>query len=106
MRSIVLLAGVLAALIPLSALANEWDRETVNDVVRKVKAGEMVDMSLAYPVQQTQAVWVTTPSFQYLIDIRAKTCYIRAAGSGLAEASCRSLKTGYPIIAPIIDWEK
>jgi len=101
-----LFAAVLVCLFPLSAIANEWDREAVNEVVKKVKAGELVDMSLSYPAQQTQAVWITAPSFQYLIDIRAKTCYIRASGSGLAEAPCRSLKAGYPIIAPIIDWEK
>ena len=103
-------AAVMAVLLllaaPLSALATEWAREDVNTVAEKVRAGQGVDMGMDYPVDKTQSVWFTTPSFHYLIDIRAKLCFIRSIGGGITSVPCRALKEGYPLMAPIITWEK
>ena len=105
-KKLVLLTVTQVLLLSFAAHANDWTKEDVKDVSKKVKAGEMVDMSKNYPAELTQAVWISTPTFQYLIDIRAKSCYIRASGTGLTSTSCKALKTGYPLFAPIIDWEK
>jgi hypothetical protein len=97
---------VLVLLAPLTLHATDWTREDVKNVMEKIHEGKLVDVRRDYPLEETQAVWFSTPTFQYLIDIRAKLCFIRSAGEAIAQVPCKALREGYPLMAPIIDWEK
>ncbi len=100
-----LLAIAHVLVLSFAVHAGDLTKEDVNDVVKKISAGKMVDINQTYPPEQTQVVWISMPSFQYMIDVRAKMCFIHAFGTSIAPVSCKALKTGYPLIAPIIDWE-
>jgi hypothetical protein len=103
---LVLLVAAQVLSAPLTLHATDWTPDDVKTVVEKVRAGKLVDLRKDYPLEETQAVWFSTPTFQYLIDIRAKLCFIRSAGEAIAQVPCKALKEGYPLMAPIINWEK
>ena len=92
-------------------MAADWDRKTAGDAVDKMKAGKQrVDMRNDYPEDQVHLVsFDVAPKLNYLIDAKARLCYMRwTAGPNAVSMTlvpCRHLKDGYPLITPIIDWE-
>ena len=71
-----------------------------------------VDLRNDYPEDQIHLISfdVAPGKLNYLIDAKARLCYFRwtatANAVSMTQVPCRSLKEGYPIMAPIIDWEK
>ncbi len=105
MKKLALLLIAQFLFLSFTAYANELTKDEVNDIVKRIKTGSTVDIHTTYPPEQTQVIWISMPSFQYLIDIRAKLCFIHHFGTSIATVPCKSLKSGYPLLAPIIDWE-
>ncbi len=113
MKKIVVFICVMTIVTSTVVFAGDLNQKTVSDVVEKIKAGKKVSALESYPSDQTQIFtfgqeWPGRLSIYYYIDMRAKLCFV---GTGLAAGSispvpCKSLKDGYPLIAPIIDWEK
>lgn len=85
-----------------------WDSSDVNDIVKKIKAGESFNESGMY--SDTQVVSFTAAGIIYYIDVKAKLCFGRTPGGSSADTiilvPCKSIKDGYPLFAPIITWEK
>ena len=112
MKKIVLFSFAIIALVTFSAVAADWDHKTVGDAVDRMKAGKhRVDMRNDYPEEKVHLISfdVVPGKLNYLIDAKAHNCYFRwTAGPSavsMVEVSCKTIKDGYPIMAPIIDWE-
>jgi len=98
---LLLLAPVLAA-----AQAPElWTHEQVQALAQKAREGQSFDEGRLYPPGGIQiAGFEVEPGVQYIIDLRARLCYFRARQS-VTLVPCKSVKSGYPLLAPLITWE-
>ena len=105
MKKIVWLAVVQLLLLSFAAFADDLTKDEVNDIVMRMKSGKAIDIHTTYPAESTQVLWISMPSFQYMIDIRAKLCFVQHFGTSIAPVPCKSLKSGYPLLAPIMNWE-
>ncbi len=85
-----------------------WDSSDVNDIVKKIKAGESFNESGNF--DGPQIVSFNVGGIIYSIDIKAKLCYGKSLGGQSADTiilvPCKAIKDGYPLFAPIITWEK
>jgi len=113
MKKIIVLAAATLALLSSVSLAADWDHRTAGEALDKIKAGKTrVDLRNDYPEDQVHLVSfdVAPNKLNYLIDVKARLCYLRwTAGPNavsMTQVPCKSVKEGYPIMAPIIDWEK
>ncbi len=114
MKKIAVIAGLMVFIVVAGAYAGDLNQKTVNEIVEKTKAGKKVSQDETYPADQTQVFTFSQrwPGvlMAYYIDMRAKLCfsatYAGTTITGLAPIPCKSLKDGYPLVAPIIDWEK
>src|SRR5512137_2927360 len=112
MKKTAFLAALVLVLAAATAIAADWDHRTAGEAVDKMKAGKhRVDVRNDYPEDQVHLIsFDVTPKLNYLIDAKARLCYFRwTAGPNavsMTPVPCRAVKEGYPIMAPIIDWEK
>jgi len=113
MKKTSILAVAALAFISTAAYAADWDHKTVGDAVDRMKSGKhRVDLRNDYPEEKVHLISfdVVPGKLNYLIDAKARTCYFRwTAGSSavsMVEVSCKVIKDGYPLMAPIIDWEQ
>jgi hypothetical protein len=112
MKRTILLAMLMLALAAPAAYSADWDHKTVGDAVDRMKAGKhRVDLRNDYPEEKVHLISfdVVPGKLNYLIDAKAHNCYFRwtagASAVSMVEVSCKSIKDGYPLMAPIIDWE-
>ncbi len=105
-----LLTGVLALLmIGLAGTARaDLDEKDVAKVVQLKSENKNFDRNLgSYPAKQIVGFGVGG-GWEYFIDVYAQLCMLREAylGTGqLVIVPCKSLKKGYPLIAPLITWD-
>jgi hypothetical protein len=92
----------LLLLAATSVYASEWDDKSVAIVIEQIKSGKDFTESGVYP--HHQIVNFTFGGFTYVIDVKAKLCFFNYGN--LTSVPCKSLKEGYPTMAPIITWEK
>jgi len=102
-----LFLGVLL-LLTATPLYAAWNEKDVTNVVAQIKAGKDVDESGAYPQKQ---IVMFGAGLLYMIDIKAKLCFVGGVtnqGNPYATmlVPCKAIKEGYPLMAPIINWEK
>jgi hypothetical protein len=100
MKYLTLAFLLLLVATPVNA---EWDEKSVANVMEQIKSGKDFNEIGVYPHRQT--VRFTFDRIMYLIDVKAKLCYFYL-DSSLTLVPCKSLKDGYPLMAPIINWEK
>ena len=81
--------------------------QDVADYVKMVKEGKgFISPRTALPSNEVQIFRFETDSNRtYEIDIKAKLCFF-VWGENFTVVPCKSLKDGYPKIAPLITWEK
>ncbi len=106
---LIVLLFVFSLSVPVYAA---WDQKDVQKILDKIQAGKGFQEVGAYPQDQIQIVDFSISSgLVYEIDVKAKLCFVLfyPPGRGGASASlipCKNLKDGYPLIAPLINWEK
>ena len=101
--SVVLIAlgFIMTAALP-AAMAG--DPEDISDWVKKIKAGKGVNEVFEYPKNHIQKVkFKVELGFHYIIDIKAQLCFVSRSEKILV--SCKAVKKGYPLVAPLITWE-
>jgi hypothetical protein len=79
---------------------NEWSEKYVAIVVEQIKSEKGFLELKEYP--NTEIV-IIQAAVRYYIDVKAKLCF---AGNNLTLIPCKALKDGYPLLSPIISWEK
>lgn len=79
-----------------------WDSNDVNDIVKKIKAGESFSEGGEYP--DSQVFFFSSGVILYIVDIKAKLCFSKERGSSITLVPCKAIKDGYPLFAPIITW--
>ena len=102
-------AILIACCLSAYAASEPWTQKDVNEVVEKVKSGKSVYLQKALPADQTQVIDISVntnmgQAILYRIDLRAKQCFVYR--DTLVPVPCKAIKDGYPLFAPIIDWEK
>ncbi len=106
-----LLAGAMALLmVGMAGTARAvevFDERAVARVVELKKANKAFNTKLPYyPDPQLVSFAVSTTTFRYLIDLRGRLCFARIeAATGYMPVPCKSLKLGYPLMAPLITWD-
>ena len=106
-QGIKVLAGIvlLASICATAARADVSQRE-VDSIAASIRNGEGVDKSWTYPVDYAQLVsFCVGPScmISYVVDLRTKMCFVRSGQIGqLSIVSCKAVKEGYPLLAPLI----
>ena len=113
MKKTGIFTSLLLILAASTAIAADWDHRTAGEAVDKMKAGKhRVDLRNDYPEDQVHLISfdVVPNKLNYLIDAKARLCYFRWTAStnavSMTLVPCKAVKEGYPIMAPIIDWEK
>jgi len=109
MKKIFVFTVIFVLASSIAAYAKEWDQKQVAEVAEKVKAGKGVVVVSTYPADQVQQIEILLARVKYAIDIRAKLCFatpMAQGDAGMVQVPCKAIKDGYPVIAPIIDWEK
>ena len=95
--------AVLLLLATTTAYAQDvWDDKSVASVVEQIKSGKEFTENRYLPNQQ---IIQLDAYIRYYIDVKAKFCFAGNSSTPVA-VSCKALKDGYPIMAPIITWEK
>ncbi|HON80470.1 MAG TPA: hypothetical protein PK544_18410 [Spirochaetota bacterium] len=100
----------MVGLLSVSTAFADWDMDDVNSAVNKIRQGQGVNEWGNYPSSHLQVISFGAAGINYVIDVRMKICYARAVSSqgngGLLMVSCKALKEAYPLMAPIITWER
>lgn len=100
MKKLALAAFMLFA--ATSVCADDWNEKSVAGVMDQIKSGKGLYEAKEYSSQQ---IVVIRAPIRYYIDVKAKLCF---AGDSVTPTviSCKALKEGYPLLTPIISWEK
>lgn len=101
---IIVLVLAQLLLVSVSSFASDMTSKDVSDIAEKLKSGKPVKEFNRTLLDQTQQIRFAVGQLQYVIDFRAKLCF--AQYQDMTLIPCKSLKDGYPLIAPLIDWEK
>ncbi|HPQ55479.1 MAG TPA: hypothetical protein PK253_19665 [Spirochaetota bacterium] len=99
----------MVGLLSVSTAFADWDMDDVNSAVNKIRQGQAVSKWDRYPTNHIQMFMFVVLDITYYIDARAKICYARVrdqGNGGFLMVSCKALKDGYPLMAPIITWER
>ncbi len=99
----------MVSLLSVSTAFADWDMGDVNSAVNKIRQGQGVAEHGMYPSNHIQLITFAVTDITYYIDARARICYARVSGNGnggFLMVSCKALKDGYPLMAPIITWER
>lgn len=98
-----LLASLLAA--PVRAA---FDQDDLNEIAQKLKAGQGFREDNGYPNEgdTVQLLYVRLRTLKYVIDFRARLCFVSDQGLGYAPVPCRAIAQGYPAVGKLITWQK
>ncbi|GEM_PF-952797 len=97
---------ILLSSVTVYAAMGEKDVAKILDAIKNGKGyvGDHI-----FPSDQMQHVEFGFGGLYYVIDIKAKMCFAKLAygnGAGAVIVPCKTLKEAYPLIAPVITWEK
>ncbi len=100
----ILITGVISMVmtLPVSADLNEQ----IEELTKAIKEGKgYIPLRVErYPKQQQQYFRFNAGGVLYIVDVKARLCFAGSEGKSLI--LCQAIKKGYPLIAPIITWEK
>jgi len=94
-------------LIIISNSANAaLDKGDVREMVKKIKRGEYFYNAIKAPKDSIQIFFFTVDRINYVIDFKVKDCFVgsRYEAAGYVPYSCKKIKRGYPILAPLLTW--
>lgn len=104
----ILLLGLISMMMALPASAAEWDEKSVGKVKKLLLEGKGFSEFGAYPKTKRQVLNFSVPGLgRYHLEFNNNLCFLEFAGSGaILRIPCQTIKKGYPILAPLITWEK
>jgi hypothetical protein len=101
----VLVPAVLVPALLLAQTSGTWTEEQVQALLQKVREGRNFDEGHTYPAAGVQiAGFEVEDGAHYIIDAKAHLCYF-AVRQSVTLVPCKSVKRGYPLLAPLITWE-
>ena len=106
MKSWLLLCCLLLAPAWLGAQdLDVWTPDQVQKLAQLVREGQSFNEGKLYPSGAVQiAGFEVDEGATYIIDVRARLCFFKLRQS-VTTVSCKAIKTGYPLFAPLITWD-
>lgn len=97
-------SAVFIFMVGLSSIAySDWDNDDIKDILKDLKENNEISVSNDIPVMQQ--VVLTGGIVNYIIDLKIRDCFVVTKSlSNVAPYSCKKIKRGYPLFAPLITW--